>query len=103
VTGGSATAPGATGSCATYQLPLSGAVAIAGIAKDVNALSAFLDALAKAGDPNNPDVVAVWLANAQQATFGTANVITFQVNAVLASGARSDRLQTFFKGAALCK
>jgi hypothetical protein len=44
----------------------------------------------------------VWLANAQKATFGGADVITFSVNATLGEGARSDRLRSYFKEA-LCK
>jgi type IV pilus assembly protein PilM len=88
--------------CAAYESSLTGSVAIAGIAKDVPSLSAFLDALQKAGDPKDPDVTSVWLAGAQQGQFGTQSMIIFSINAELSLGARSDRLQTFFKEP-LCK
>jgi hypothetical protein len=77
-------------------------VTMSGIAKDLPALAAFLDNLAVAGDAKNPAVTGVALATAQKAKFGDADVVTFTVNAILASGARSDRLHTFFEGA-LCK
>ena len=35
---------------------------MAGIARDVPALSAFLDNLQKLGDPKNPDVTTVWMS-----------------------------------------
>lgn len=92
----------AGGSCAAFRAPLAGQVSVAGIAKDMPSLSAFLDAVAQAGDPKNPDVSGVWLTSAQKAKFGLTDVITFQLNAFLASGARSDRLTTYFKEA-LCK
>jgi type IV pilus assembly protein PilM len=100
-TGAASTPPGG-GACATYQDALTGPVAMSGIAKDLPALASFLDKLAVAGDAKNPIVTGVALATAQKATFGDADVITFTVNATLASGARSDRLHTFFEGA-LCK
>jgi type IV pilus assembly protein PilM len=93
--------PGTTG-CKAYESLLTGTIAIAGIAKDVPSLSAFLDALQKAGPAGNPDVTGVWLASAQQGQFGNQTMITFSINAVLSPGARSDRLQTFFKEP-LCK
>jgi type IV pilus assembly protein PilM len=102
-TGTTATAtPSPTGaaSCSAYEGPLSGTVTMNGVATDVNSLAAFMDNAAKAGG-NNPDLLAIWLVSAQKAKFGTADVITFQMSAALAPGARSDRLNTFFKGA-LC-
>ncbi len=99
---GTATTAGLGTSCTSYESTLSGTVTMAGIAKDVPSLAAFLDALARAGDPKTPDVTGVFLTNATQAKFGNLDVLTFQVNAVLAPGARSDRLQTFFKEP-LCK
>ncbi len=96
------TPPAAGGACASYQGSLSGPVTMSGVAKDVPALAAFLDNLEVAGDAKNPIVTDVALATAQKAKFGDADVITFTVNATLASGARSDRLQSFFEGA-LCK
>jgi len=81
---------------------LTGPVTMSGIAKDLPALAAFLDKLAVAGDANDPVVTGVTLATAQKATFGGTDVVTFTVNATLASGARSDRLHSFFQGA-LCK
>jgi type IV pilus assembly protein PilM len=101
-TGVAATPVAGGGACATYQGPLSGPVTMSGIAKDLPALAAFLDKLAVAGDAKNPAVTGVALASAQKAKFGDADVVTFTVNAILASGARSDRLHTFFEGA-LCK
>jgi type IV pilus assembly protein PilM len=101
-TGVAGAAPAGGGTCTSYQGALTGPVAMSGIAKDVPALAAFLDNLAIAGDAKNPTVTGVTLATAQKAKFGDADVITFTVNATLASGARSDRLQTFFEGA-LCK
>jgi type IV pilus assembly protein PilM len=92
----------ANATCPSYHSPIAGSVTMAGIAQDLPALAAFLDALAQAGDPKNPDVTGVYLGTAQKAKFGDADVITFTVNATLASGARSDRLQSFFKEA-LCK
>jgi hypothetical protein len=81
---------------------LTGTVTMAGIAKDVPSLSAFLDTLQKLGDPKNPDIATVWMGSAAQSKFGDTDVITFQATAVLAPGARSDRLEHFFKEA-LCK
>jgi type IV pilus assembly protein PilM len=100
--GGVVAAPLGAASCAGYEAPITGTIAISGIARDVNSLSAFIDALASAGDAKNPDVVTVWLSGAQKAKFGDADVITFSLNAMLAPGARSDRLTTFFKEA-VCK
>jgi type IV pilus assembly protein PilM len=94
--------PVAGGTCASYQGALTGPVTMSGIATNVPALAAFLDKLALAGDAKNPDVTGVALATAQQANFGDQDVLTFTVNATLAAGARSDRLQSFFEGA-LCK
>jgi type IV pilus assembly protein PilM len=100
---GLAPTPAASGgACATYQEALTGPVTMSGIAKDLPALAGFLDKLDVAGDAKNPVVTGVALVNAQKASFGDADVITFTVNATLASGARSDRLHTFFEGA-LCK
>lgn len=75
---------------------------MSGIAKDLPALAAFLDKLAVAGNATNPIVSGVTFTTAQKAKFGDADVITFTVNATLASGARSDRLHSYFKGS-LCK
>ncbi len=94
--------PAGGGTCATYQGPLTGPVTMSGIAQDLPALAAFLDNLAVAGEAKNPVVTGVSLATAQKAKFGSADVVTFTVNATLASGARSDRLHTFFEGS-LCK
>jgi hypothetical protein len=73
-----------------------------GIAKDIPSLAQFLDNLQNAGGAATPDLTQVWLAGATKGKFGTADVITFTVNANLGQGARSDRLQHYFKGA-LCK
>jgi hypothetical protein len=75
---------------------------MSGIAQDLPALAAFLDNLAVAGDAKNPAVTGVALGTAQKGKFGSADVVAFTVNATLASGARSDRLHTFFEGS-LCK
>jgi hypothetical protein len=102
--GGVGTAPGAgASSCKAYQSPLTGAVTINGIATSAPALAAFIDNAAKAGDPKNPDLLSVWLVNAQKAKFGNVDVITFSVSATVAEGARSDRLETYFKGAVCSK
>jgi type IV pilus assembly protein PilM len=103
-TGGSApvATPVSSGTCASYRGPIAGQVTIAGVAKDMPSLSAFLDALANAGDPKNPDVFGVWLTTAQKSQFGSVPVIQFTLNAFLSPGARSDRLTTYFKEP-LCK
>ncbi len=98
---GLATTPAAGGSCAAFQGPLTGPVTMTGFAKDLPALAAFLDNLAVAGDAKNPTVSGVALSTAQQAKFGDADVITFTVNTVLASGARSDRLRRLLRGVAV--
>jgi type IV pilus assembly protein PilM len=101
-TGGAAAMTLGGASCKAYDAQLTGTIAISGVARDVPSLSAFIDALAKAGDAKNPDVTGVWLTGAQKSMFGQDNVITFSLNATLAPGARSDRLTTFFKEA-VCK
>jgi Tfp pilus assembly protein PilN len=93
-------APGA-GTCQTYEQPIDGPVTLAGVATDVPTLAAFLDGLEAAGG-DKPVLGDVWLANAQKASFGEADVVTFSVNATLGEGARSDRLRNYFKEA-LCK
>src|SRR5262249_27639778 len=45
-TGGAGATPLGGASCAVYETPLTGTVAISGVARDVNSLSAFIDALA---------------------------------------------------------
>jgi hypothetical protein len=102
--GGEGTVAGPGGSsCTGYEGALTGTVTINGIAKDVPSLSTFMDNAAKAGNAENPDLLSVWLVNAQKAKFGTTDVITFSVSATLAPGARSDRLETYFKGAVCSK
>jgi type IV pilus assembly protein PilM len=99
---GAAAAPLGGGSCKLYESQLTGTVTISGLARDVPALSSFIDSLAKAGDPKSPDVLTVWLSSAQKAKFGDTDVVTFALSATLAPGARSDRLTTYFKEA-VCK
>ena len=96
-----AATPAGGGTCASYQGPLTGPVSMSGIAKDMPALAGFLDNLETIGDAKDPDVAAVTLTTAQKSKFGDKDVITFTMTANLASGARSDRLQTYFEGA-LC-
>jgi type IV pilus assembly protein PilM len=97
----SVTSRGST-SCASYQTPIAGTVTMAGIAKDIPSLAAFLDALEKAGGVKEPDVTSVFLSSAQKSMFGSTDVVGFSLTATLSDGARSDRLQTFFREA-LCK
>jgi type IV pilus assembly protein PilM len=92
----------ATGSCAALQVPISGTVTMAGIARDMPSLAAFLDRLETAGGVKRPDVTSISLSGAQKSNFGTTNLINFTLTATLSSGARSERLQTFFQEA-LCK
>jgi type IV pilus assembly protein PilM len=95
----------AAGSCAALQQPLVGSVTMSGIAKDLPTLAQFLDQLAKAGADskgNNPDLDEIWLSNASKGKFGSADVVTFSIGAVLAPGSHSDRLAHYFKEA-LCK
>jgi hypothetical protein len=65
-------------------------------------LAAFLDRLETAGGVKRPDVTSISLSGAQKSNFGTTNLINFTLTATLSSGARSERLQTFFQEA-LCK
>ncbi len=94
--------PVAGGSCESYQLPLGGPVALGGVATDLPTLASFLDKLDVIGAKNNVDISDVTLGGVQKAKMGDADVVTFSLTATVASGARSDRLQTSYKGA-LCK
>jgi hypothetical protein len=71
---------------------ISGTVTMAGVANDMPTLAQFLENMA-----GNKDVAAVWMSTAQVSKFGSADMVTFAVNAVLADGARSNRLGTFVK------
>jgi type IV pilus assembly protein PilM len=99
---GATTGAAGGGTCESYEQPLSGPVAMTGIANSLPALAAFLDNLDVIGAKNNVDISGVTLASAQKAKFGEQDVITFSLNATIDAGARSDRLRTFFQGA-LCK
>jgi Tfp pilus assembly protein PilN len=73
---------------------ITGTLTFEGFAPDFPSLAAWLDKMAKA-----PGVAAVILSNAQRSKFGSADGVTFSANATLTDGARSDRLQSFVKGA----
>ncbi len=102
---GSTSASGASGSTPAVTTPsvpapvspcaqtLDGTVTLAGIAKDLPSIAAFLDALEK----SDADIAGTFVTTVQKSQFGTEQVLAFTANAVLMPGARSDRLQQFFK------
>jgi type IV pilus assembly protein PilM len=92
------------GSCSSVEQPLTGTVSMSGIAPNLSAISAFLDALNKIGG-NSPEYGTAgqpWASTIASGKFGNGDVITFTITGALGDGARSDRLQTFFQEA-LCK
>jgi type IV pilus assembly protein PilM len=91
--GGAAGARSAGASATSATCEISGNVTMSGVAKDFPSVAAFLDALA-----SDDDVTTVWLASASK----QGDTLSFTINAELASGARSDRITQFVKGAT-CK
>jgi len=96
---GGSTSAGAGAGAATTPLvaaptTITGSLSFTGFAPDFPTLAAWMDKTAKA-----PGVGSLTLGSAQRSTFGTTPVVTFTATATLTDGARSDRLQTFIKGA----
>jgi hypothetical protein len=99
---GAATATLGTAACTSYEVPLAGSVTMAGFAPDLPAVASFLDALTALGGKDTPDFTGVTLTQVQKSTVAEHDIVVFTIDATLASGVRSDRLQHFFEGA-LCK
>jgi type IV pilus assembly protein PilM len=91
---GTSTGVGTTVVPGPVQTPITGTLTFEGFAPDFPSLAAWLDKMAKA-----PGVADVLLSNAQRGKFGDVDGVTFSASATLTDGARSDRLQSFVKGA----
>jgi type IV pilus assembly protein PilM len=94
--GASAAAPAPTDAAgATVVAPnaLTGTLTMAGTAPTYDAVAAWLDAVAK-----DPAVADVWTGSITRADVEGTQVVTWQATAVLADGARSDRLDLIVKG-----
>jgi hypothetical protein len=73
-------------------VPGTGTVALSGVAQSYPSLASFIDALRK-----DTDIAKVWVASAQQAKFGSQDMVTFTLSAELGKTARGHRLETFIK------
>jgi Tfp pilus assembly protein PilN len=91
---GAATGVGTTVVPGPAQQAITGTLTFEGFAPDFPSIAAWMDKMAKA-----PGVAEVMLSNAQRGKFGDADGVTFSASATLTDGARSDRLQSFVKGA----
>jgi type IV pilus assembly protein PilM len=94
---GSESAPAPTDAAAgtTVAAPtvLSGTLTMSGTAPSYEALAAWLDAVAQ-----DQAVAQVWPGTVQRSDVEGRSIITWQATAVLADGARSDRLDLIVKG-----